>query len=75
MHDIEIKHCGTVGLVRPITIRGFDWAINKVDFEEWQGYGDSIACEPRMLLQIMEGAVADGLRVKETYHWRKQWKN
>lgn len=39
------------------------WVEENVELEPWQWVGQAFAVEPRMLDQLLEGAVADGLTV------------
>lgn len=62
--DIRAEHCGTVTMLRPLTPRGTEWLTDHVHAEAWQRFGGAIACEPRYVADILEGAASDGMLVQ-----------
>jgi hypothetical protein len=62
--DLVLKHLGTAAVLEPLTDDGRRWLKANVAFQEWQRVGrDGIACDPRLALDVLEGAEKDGLRV------------
>lgn len=63
MSDLRIESHGSVALLFAESEAGQAWLDENVQVESWQMYAGGIACEPRMLLPLVEGAVEDGLEV------------
>jgi hypothetical protein len=61
--DILVEDHGTVALLRPLTKRGAFWLHDNVCSEPWQWMGPALAAEPRLVPQVLNGAVEAGLRV------------
>lgn len=61
--DVQFVSHGSVVLLSTGTEEGADWVEENVGFESWQMLGGSIACEPRMVGPVIEGALNDGLTV------------
>ena len=61
--DIVVEDHGTVALLRPMTRAGGVWLNDNVSSEPWQWMGAALACEPRMVADVVAGAQADGLVV------------
>lgn len=61
--DLVVEDHGTVALLRPMTRLGGQWLHDNVSSEPWQWMGPALACEPRLVQPVIDGAEADGLRV------------
>jgi hypothetical protein len=61
--DILVENHGSVVLLNPVSDEGRTWLDNNVAAEGWQWIGDALACEPRMVGAVVEGARNDGLEV------------
>lgn len=62
--DILLDYTGgTVALLRPLTKLGGQWLHDHVCSEPWQWMGPALACEPRLVEQVLRGAEDDGLKV------------
>ena len=61
--DLQFISHGSVVLLHTGTDEGHDWVEENVSAEPWQMLGDGVACEPRMVGPVIEGALADGLTV------------
>src|SRR5262245_47681143 len=62
--DLVLNHQGTAAVLEPLTDDGRRWLKANVAFQEWQRVGrDGIACDPRLALDVLEGAEKDGLKV------------
>lgn len=62
--DLQIENHGSVVLLRPLTPRGSEWLDENVFAESWQWFGGALAAEPRLVEQVIQGAVEDGLVVE-----------
>ena len=62
--DILIEDHGSVVLARPLTEAGKSWLDENVESEGWQWLGGALACEPRYVGVLVEGARGDGLGVQ-----------
>jgi hypothetical protein len=62
--DFLLHEHGTITLLEPLTERAHDWTKANMQVEDWQRYVDSIAIEPRLVKDIVEGAQAAGLTVE-----------
>ena len=62
--DVLIEDCGSVAMLTPMTPDAHQWIDENIQFEPWQRFGASIACEPRCLDQLIEGMEEDGLVVE-----------
>ncbi len=60
--DIEFQNHGSGFLIVPKTDAGREWVAENVQAEV--EFGDGVACEPRYVADIIEGAAWDGLVVK-----------
>ena len=61
--DLLFENHGSVMLLRTGTDAGRAWVAENVGHEDWQEYAGGIACEPRYVGPVIEGAIADGLEV------------
>jgi hypothetical protein len=61
--DLQFVSHGSVVLLSTGTDEGAAWVEENVGAESWQWLGDSIACEPRMVGAVIEGALDGGLTV------------
>ena len=61
--DIAVTGGGTVYLVDWLTAKGKAWIAENLP-EDAQRYGESVVVEHRYIHDIMQGMVADGLRVQ-----------
>jgi hypothetical protein len=62
--DLVLEHLGTVAVLEPLTDEGRRWLRENVRHDAWQRVGrDGIACDPRLALDVLEGAQKGGLRV------------
>ena len=61
--DVEVDNHGTVVLLWPNSSLGQDWFDEHLQVEPWQMMGRAIACEPRMVQDIIDDMEADGLVV------------
>ncbi len=62
--DISVENHGSVFLVRGLSEAGKTWLDQNVGDNETQRFGDAIACEPRYVSQVAQGAVEAGLVVR-----------
>ena len=62
--DIRVENHGSVVLLRPESDRGRNWLKGAIAAESWQWFGGAVACEPRYVADIIEGAQADWLEVR-----------
>lgn len=62
--DFKVEDNGTIVLVIPQSDAAKQWVEANVHSEPWQWYGPALAVEPRMVEEIMEGALNDGLSVE-----------
>ena len=62
--DIRVEDHGTVVLMRARSERGEAWMGEMIVTEAWQHFGGAIACEPRFVVDVIDGAEADGLVVE-----------
>ncbi len=60
--DIEFQNHGSVFLIVPKTDAGREWVAENV--QTGLGLGNGLACEPRYVADIIEGAAGAGLVVK-----------
>lgn len=65
--DLHVEPHGSVVLLRPVSALGRAWIHENVQAEPWAWFGGALACEPRMVAAVVDGAVADGLDVAESY--------
>jgi hypothetical protein len=61
--DITVENHGSVVMLRPMTRAGLKWIIENVEADSWQWLGNALACEPRMVQDVIDGAEAAGLKV------------
>lgn len=62
--DIIVEHHGSISILRGMTDAGYAWIEEHVSGEGYQPFGlGARLVEPRYVLPILEGALADGLRV------------
>jgi hypothetical protein len=61
--DIVVEDHGTVAMLRPMTRAGGIWLHDNVCSEPWQWMGTALAAEPRLVPQVLNGAVEAGLKV------------
>jgi hypothetical protein len=62
--DLVVEHLGTVAVLEPLTDEGRRWLRENVRHDTWQRVGrNGITCDPRLALDVLEGAQKDGLRV------------
>jgi hypothetical protein len=60
--DLLVANHGSIFLLRPVTTAGHDWAGEHIpDGALW--FGGAVAVENRFILDIVEGAICDGLVV------------
>lgn len=62
--DISFENHFSIFLIRPLSKQGQQWLDENVGNEETQYLGNAVACEPRYVQPIYEGAVAAGLVVR-----------
>jgi hypothetical protein len=62
--DILVENHGSIFLLRPITSVGQDWLKENVVGGETQVFGNAVVCEPRFVMNIVNGARAEGLVVR-----------
>jgi hypothetical protein len=62
--DVLLADHGSIALFTPMTPEARCWVEEHVEIEPWQRLGASIACEPRCLVQLVEGMQVDGLVVE-----------
>jgi hypothetical protein len=63
MSDFIVHDHGTVALLVPQNHAAKEWIDEHVQVESWQWFAGGIACEPRMIEDIITGIVGDGLEV------------
>jgi hypothetical protein len=61
--DIRVENHGSVTLLRPLNEVGRRWLDDNVQAEDWQWLGGALACEPRTVFNVVDGAEGDGLEV------------
>jgi hypothetical protein len=61
--DVNIDDHGTVCLFTAISELAKDWVSSHLRLEGWQCLGPSFAVEHRFAIPLVEGMLADGLRV------------
>ena len=61
--DLRFRDHGSVWLIRPLSPRGQEWFDEHLP-EDAQTFGGAVACEPRYVLDIINGALGDGLSVE-----------
>ena len=61
--DINLDDQGTVCLFTPISQLAKEWISSHLRLEGWQFLGSSFAVEHRFVAPLVEGMLADGLRV------------
>jgi hypothetical protein len=61
--DLNVSNHGSLFLLLPVTRRAKQW-VNANLPEDAPRLGQAVAVEPRFVLPIVEGARADGLRVR-----------
>ena len=62
MTDIRVENHGSIILLRPLTPAGSGWLDENIG-PDAPSFGLAIACEPRYVSDIIDGARADGLEV------------
>lgn len=62
--DIVIENHGSVALLRPLSDEGRQWLAEHVS-DDHVVFGGAIACEPRFVEDIVNGARDDGMNVGE----------
>jgi len=62
--DLRVEGHGSVFLLRPLTDTGREWLTENVANEGWQWLGDALACEPRHVGDVIQGARAFGIKVE-----------
>jgi hypothetical protein len=65
--DIYIIDAGTLVGLLPHSRAGKDWTDERLLVEGWQVMGNTIWCDPRLALPIIEGMIGDGLTVEATH--------
>ena len=63
MADLIVHGGGTVYLLRPVSIAGETWIADHIA-QDATWFGGGVVVEHRYIREIVEGAVADGLRVR-----------
>lgn len=63
MTDLEVTNHGSIVTLRPLTEAGTAWMDQNLAPEPWQWLGGALAIETRYAPDIVDGAIADGLRV------------
>jgi hypothetical protein len=61
---IRVENQGSIILLRPLNDAAEAWLDDNVQTEGWQWFGGALATEPRMVLPVLEGFVADGGEVR-----------
>ena len=61
--DVNLDDHGTVCLFTPISRLAREWIARHLRLEGWQCLGASFAVEHRFAVPLVEGMLADGLRV------------
>ena len=61
--DVQVDGGGTVYLVTPITQLAKEWVEQHLSLEGWQWLGGGFAVEHRFITALVNGMMADGLRV------------
>jgi hypothetical protein len=61
---IRVENEGTVILLRPVNGIARQWLEDNVESEGWQWFGGALACEPRTVVPVLEGFVADGGQIR-----------
>jgi len=61
--DINVDDEGSVFLFTPVTKLAREWVAQHLSLEGWQWMGHSFGVEHRFVAPIVEGMLADGLRV------------
>lgn len=61
--DLMVSNHGTVVMLHAMSRDGAAWLHENVSSEPWQWVGNAIACEPRMVQDVLDGAMDDGLKV------------
>ena len=64
MADLLVEDHGSIALVRPVSDRGRTWLAENTETEGWQWLGEALAVEPRYVVDLLNGAVKDGLKVR-----------
>ena len=62
--DLSFENHFSLFLIRPLSELGQKWLDENVSNKETQYLGNAVACEPRYVQPIWEGAVRDGLGVR-----------
>jgi hypothetical protein len=60
--DILVENHGSIVLLRPVSDAGREWLDDNISSDA-QRLGDAVACEPRYVRDIADGAQNDGLVV------------
>jgi hypothetical protein len=61
--DLKLINHGSVATVVPLSPAGQEWLAENVEAEGWQNFAGGIAMEPRFAIDVMNGAIGDGLEV------------
>lgn len=61
--DFIVENHGTVAMLTPMSPEAREWVDEHLQVEPWQRMGASIACEPRLLADVLEHVTEDGLTV------------
>ena len=62
--DLSFENHFSLFLIRPLSRLGQKWLDDNVGDDETQHFGNAVACEPRYVQPILEGAIRDGLGVR-----------
>jgi hypothetical protein len=62
--DILVENHGSVFLLRPTSSVGQNWLQENVISEETQIFGNAVVCEPRIVMNIVLGARAEGMVIR-----------
>jgi hypothetical protein len=65
MPDVLIENHGSIAMFTPMTPAAREWVDENLGIEPWQMMGESVACEPRCLDNLVEGMREAGLVVEE----------
>ena len=60
--DFEVQNEGSIFLLRPCTLAARAWIAVHIPADA-QYFGDAVVVEHRYILDIVDGIIADGLRV------------
>ena len=65
MSDVAIEDHGSVVMVRPTSDAAKEWVDENVQLESWQWHGGAFACDPRMVMDLVDGMADAGLEVSD----------